>query len=470
MPIVVYVDEGVSGGAELDKRPDLARLMREWQPGDVVLFWKLDRLARSMVHFVDIMRLAEKAGVALVSIADNIDLSTDEGKFLAHILATFAEFERSQIRSRTANARRHMIKVGRWTGGRVPYGLKAAPHPDGVGKTLVRDPFAVAIIRRIYELVMGVNHPEGKGLAITTIAASLQAEGVPSPRVHTSTKANPAPAAWSSKAIRVIMESPTVVGHDTDPYTGRVIRGEDGKPVQVWAPALTVEEQAQVLERIGPSVKRAKAGDRHWLYGVAVCGVCGGNMKRTNGGKFQPDVVIFRCRGTLKAPHGNVSVRAEELARWVDAKVLERLGPGQAVKREFVEGTGPAGDLERLKEYLEELEEDRKAGMYSAPGAIERFRQSYAETTRQIAELEANPPTEPGWQLVPTGRTFAEEWAAKPLAERGRYLFDAEASVAVRPPEVKRTVEPLDKRCTLDLGELEDMALELESVVADAME
>ncbi|MGB4010031.1 MAG: recombinase family protein [Zwartia sp.] len=460
VPVVEYVDEGVSGGLAADQRPDLARLMKEWETGDVLIFWKVDRLARSMVHFVRVMEAAQNAGVVLVSVRDAFDLSTAEGRFQANILATFAEFEREQIRARVRNSRKHLQKVGRWTGGRLPYGLRAANIPQSPGKRLERDPVAADIIRRIVDDVMA-------GKAITAVARQLQAEGVPSPRVHTSTRPNPRPAAWSSRSIQIILESPTIVGHQTDPVTGRVMRGPDGLPLAVWEPVISPERRAEVLERVGPSSRRAKAGDRHPLYGVAVCGICAGNMKRTNGGNFQPGLVTFRCRGPLRAPHGNVSVRADQLTAWTWEAIVGRLGAMEGVRREYVQGSDHGDDAERLREYLAELEDDRRAGMYATTEALARFRASYADTSQRIAELEAQPATETGWRLVPTGESFVDEWAAMTDQARGDYLRRIGATVSVMPPDIPRHRVPLAERVSLDLGELEDVAWELEAVAAD---
>ncbi|MFJ9408567.1 recombinase family protein [Streptomyces sp. NPDC101393] len=462
VPIVVYTDEDVSGGAELADRPDLTRMMKEWREGDICLFWSFDRIARGVIHFVDILKDADAIGVTLVAVSDGVDTSSPNGRFIAHILATFADFERNQIRTRTANARKYMLKVGRWTGGRVPYGLMAAPHPGGVGKTLVRDPVAALIIRRIADDML--NHDKG----MTTIARELESEGVPSPRVHTSTKANPKPAAWNSRAVRLIMESPAIVGHQTDPFTGRVVRGEDGLPLTVWDPILTPAEQARITERFGPRTRRTKAGPRHRLYGVATCGLCTGNLKRSNGGNFQRDVTVFRCKGPLAAPHRPVSVRADVLDAWVDDAVLARMGHGEGLRREYVEGEAPGEDVDRLREYLAELEEDRRAGMYSTPEALARFRQSYADTAQRIATLEAQEPAqEAGWRYVLTGVPFADEWDAMDPEERGEWLRRVSATVSVLPPDVPRSRVPLEERVTLDLGDLEDVAMELDAVAAD---
>src|SRR5690606_40794039 len=111
--------------------------------------------ARSLVGFVDVMRLAQDAGVVLVSVRDAFDLSTPEGRMQANVLATFAEYEREMVRTRVASMRRHLHRQGRWTGRRAPHGLMPAPHPSGVGRVLVRDPEAAEVVREVVRRIRG---------------------------------------------------------------------------------------------------------------------------------------------------------------------------------------------------------------------------------------------------------------------------------------------------------------------------
>src|SRR5690606_23082190 len=147
LPYTTLFRSGVSGAVDPRKRPGFRALVSQWHAGDVLVFWKIDRLARSLVGFVDLMRDAEAAGVVLVSVHDPLDLATPQGRMAAQMLAVFGEFERGVIRDRIMSMRRHLQRHGRWTGGRPPYGLKPEPHPDG-GKVLVRDPEAAKIVRQ----------------------------------------------------------------------------------------------------------------------------------------------------------------------------------------------------------------------------------------------------------------------------------------------------------------------------------
>ena len=68
---------------------------------DVIVIWKLDRLARSLRDLVDLVNTIQQAGASLRSLNDQIDTTTSHGKFTFHLFAALAEFERDIIRERT---------------------------------------------------------------------------------------------------------------------------------------------------------------------------------------------------------------------------------------------------------------------------------------------------------------------------------------------------------------------------------
>lgn len=103
-------------GAKKD-RVELRRVLDLLRKGDQLVVWRLDRLARSQIHLLEIAKEVETNGAELVSIMDNIDTTTATGKMIFGILATLAEFERNLIieRSRAgqAIARKNGVKFGR---------------------------------------------------------------------------------------------------------------------------------------------------------------------------------------------------------------------------------------------------------------------------------------------------------------------------------------------------------------------
>ncbi|NKK65648.1 helix-turn-helix domain-containing protein [Rhizobium leguminosarum bv. viciae] len=79
-------------------RPELKACLRALRRGDTLVITRIDRLARSAVDLLSIVRELEKDGVALKVLDQSIDTSTAAGKALLQMLAVFAEFE-TAIRS-----------------------------------------------------------------------------------------------------------------------------------------------------------------------------------------------------------------------------------------------------------------------------------------------------------------------------------------------------------------------------------
>lgn len=82
-------------------RPVLDRLIDEvLKPGDTLVVYKLDRLARSMSHFVRIFERLKAKNVGFRSLTEAIETATPQGRMFLQLLGVFAEFERELIRER----------------------------------------------------------------------------------------------------------------------------------------------------------------------------------------------------------------------------------------------------------------------------------------------------------------------------------------------------------------------------------
>lgn len=75
-------------------RAKLAEVLEFVRGGDVLVVTKLDRLARSVAHLLDVLGVLEKRGASLVILGLGIDTSTPTGKLMLTILGGIAEFER----------------------------------------------------------------------------------------------------------------------------------------------------------------------------------------------------------------------------------------------------------------------------------------------------------------------------------------------------------------------------------------
>ncbi len=99
------------------ERPELDQMINHLRSGDVVIVWKLDRLGRSLKHLVDLMSLFRGKDVEFISLNDNIDTTTVQGRLIFNLFASFAEFERELIRERTIAGLKAAREKGR-VGGR----------------------------------------------------------------------------------------------------------------------------------------------------------------------------------------------------------------------------------------------------------------------------------------------------------------------------------------------------------------
>lgn len=93
----VYQEKTSSVG----KRPQLSVAIAAMRQGDVLLVWKIDRIARSLRDLLDILESLQAAGIGFRSLTEPIDTSTPVGTFLIQILGAVAQLERSIIRERS---------------------------------------------------------------------------------------------------------------------------------------------------------------------------------------------------------------------------------------------------------------------------------------------------------------------------------------------------------------------------------
>jgi DNA invertase Pin-like site-specific DNA recombinase len=92
-------------GAKTD-RPELAKLLRRLEPGDVLVVTRLDRLARSTRDLLNILDTIGKADAGFKSLGDAwADTTTPHGRLMLTVLGGLAEFERELILARTSDGR-----------------------------------------------------------------------------------------------------------------------------------------------------------------------------------------------------------------------------------------------------------------------------------------------------------------------------------------------------------------------------
>jgi len=92
--------EETSSGSRRD-RPELKAALEFMRPGDSLVVWKLDRLARSTRQLLETVELLEQRGMGLHILTQNIDTTSAGGRLIFTVFSAIAEFEREIIRERT---------------------------------------------------------------------------------------------------------------------------------------------------------------------------------------------------------------------------------------------------------------------------------------------------------------------------------------------------------------------------------
>lgn len=119
-----YVDGGYSG-SKLE-RPEIQRLLEDVKTDsiDSVYVYKLDRMSRDTIDALTLLyRFLPEHNVKLVSVTEELNLSTPMDKVIVGVNAMMGQYEREVIYMRTRAGMIERVKKGLWMGGgRTPYG------------------------------------------------------------------------------------------------------------------------------------------------------------------------------------------------------------------------------------------------------------------------------------------------------------------------------------------------------------
>lgn len=107
-----FYTEKVSGKS-ISGRPQLRAMLDYIREDDIIYIESISRLSRSVSDFLKLVELFSEKNVGLVSLKENIDTSTAQGKFITTVFAALYELERANIRERQREGIDLCLKEGR---------------------------------------------------------------------------------------------------------------------------------------------------------------------------------------------------------------------------------------------------------------------------------------------------------------------------------------------------------------------
>jgi site-specific DNA recombinase len=278
------------------RRPGFDAMMARLDQTDVVVTWRVDRLARSVSGFSKLLEAMEAAKVKLATTDGTVDTTTAQGRFTVNLTANLAELEAATTSERSRQMMSYKRANGEWVG-RLPYGWRV------IDKHLEPDRSQQVVLRK---------------------AASRYVSG----------------------------ESFSQIGRDLGFQTGPLSRMLHSQRVLEALPHELAESlSASMHERRWDRVPTSR---QSLLGGIATCGICEGTLVRgsTRGGR-SGRWAQYRCRRA-----GHVGIAAARLDELVTARVIAMVDTTKLVetirRRQKLGQTRKASEVEARLSVLEE--------------------------------------------------------------------------------------------------------------------
>jgi site-specific DNA recombinase len=289
-----YIDDDVSAYSGR-ARPAYRRMLDDLKAGAVhaVVVWHLDRLHRQPKELEEFFEVCDAAGVrSLASVTGDVDLATDDGRFMARILGAVARKESDDKSRRIKRKALELAQAGLVSGGGTrPYGFE----PD---RKTIREEEA-AVIRDCARRLLA-------GESLRSLCADLNERGI---RTVTG-------AEWKTQTLRRLLMSGRVSGQRE--HHGELLSKAE------WPPIIRTAQTARIRALMNdPARRRNRSARRYLLVRLLRCGLCGATLVSRPRDDGQRRYIC--AKGPNYAGCGRIYILADELERFVVEAVLYRL-------------------------------------------------------------------------------------------------------------------------------------------------
>ncbi len=332
----VYSDKGISGKS-IDARPGIIALLNDADgiKYDLVLVWKIDRIARKTLDLLNMVDLLEKRNIGFRSYSENIDTDTITGKLLLQVLGSFGELERGTMAQNVRMGMLARAKEGRWNGG-VVYGYDLIQKDNSIHRKrkdteLIVNDEESKVVKMIFKM-----YEEGNGYRL--ISNHLNRGG------YTTKKGN----LFTAVSVKDILTNPVYVGkirYNVKQKSDKQTKNINPDPIIVdgiHKPIIEEELWNKTQSRLQSMLGRpSRIHDGYYLLtGILRCPVCGAGMVVTKSVRKKRDgtketIEYYSCgawkNGGTKVCHSN-SIRVDKANEFVFAKLSKLLNNDKLIK------------------------------------------------------------------------------------------------------------------------------------------
>jgi site-specific DNA recombinase len=291
----IYREEGKSAHVDaINRRPQFRKLLDDSAKHDfdVVVVHTLDRWARYIQVSLEAIRILEQNNVGLVSITENLDWSTPEGRLTAHMLGILAQYYSESLGTHVKKGQSQRAFEGKHIGG-IPFGYESCwieengerkrrcnpEHPAGIH---VHYDEGDAVIELFKRYSTGTT-------TLAELASWLNEQGLRTRNMHSLTDAAgnliSGPRLFTTASVRGILHNPF--------YSGKVKHQDKllpGAHEALISPDLFDIVQSTLKKNSGRSETLQARPEREYLLkGIIRCIYCGMPMwaqTYTNGHRY----------------------------------------------------------------------------------------------------------------------------------------------------------------------------------------
>ena len=426
-------DLDVSGGKPIRERPKIGQWLTldhldEW---DVLVIYKLDRGFRNHLDFVTFYHeFCEVHGKQIVSVSEDIDMSTRMGRFFAGQLVQFAEWELENMRERRAAAASVIRREARWNGGIFGFGYE--PFKSGNYWYLRPHPVYSEEARKMAQAIVS-------GRAAASVAADLNERGVPTTKDAVAIQSGKKIKGykWTTKAVIDYLRSDTIRGyvlhyaHRLDKSPVRVV-GPDGEYVRrdpLIDDKLWYDVQAALNVASTPNSGIRYGGSS--LLRIAFCGYCGTALNKNTGGgrngtRYHYYFCPARLRKTLDRCTALGFVSKDVLEEAVFSGLLDAVGSCEVTEKQVIMGDDHFQPLAKIGMQIADL-----TTQHYTRGGVPDYHAKMAALEDEHKRISAMPAEKPKVRRVATGKTFRQRWEEMDDEQRHAYLKSAEVTALV---------------------------------------